>query len=298
MHKASIDTRVTGETRIMGILGNPVGHSISPQIHNTISSLLGVNAVYIPLKSDISDLEDTVKGLKAVNISGFNVTIPFKEKIMRYLDECSQEAQLIGAVNTVVNKNGRLVGYNTDAEGFSKSFEKTFGKNFKSARILILGAGGAARAVAVKAAMQGADMINIVNRTIRRASEIADLINNNYTGCKAAALGFDDIKQRNLLEQTDVIINTTPIGMHPCIDDSPVGMEYEFSEKHTVYDLIYNPPETKLLKHAKKSGAKALNGLGMLLYQAIFAYELITGISVPDDVSSTVITLFENYLTG
>ncbi|HHW48560.1 MAG TPA: shikimate dehydrogenase [Clostridiaceae bacterium] len=294
MHEASIDARVTGKTRIMGVLGNPVEHSISPQIHNTISNLLGVNAIYIPLKSNINNLEDTIKGLKAINVAGFNITIPFKEKVMQYLDECSQEARLIGAVNTVVNKNGRLIGYNTDAEGFSKSFEEAFGKSFKSARIMVLGAGGAARAVAVKAAMQGADTINIVNRTSWKAAEIASLINNHFE-CKAEAVGFENIKQRNLLEKTDVIINTTPIGMYPDIDNSPVSVENNFSEKHIVYDLIYNPPETKLLKHAKKCGARTLNGLGMLLRQAILAYELITGISVPDDVSSTVITLFENY---
>jgi len=297
MDKVSIDARVTGETRIMGVLGNPIEHSISPQIHNTISSLLGVNAIYIPLKSEINKLEDTIKGLKAVNITGFNVTIPFKEKIMQYLDECSKEAQLIGAVNTVVNKNGRLIGFNTDAEGFAKSFEKAFGKGFKSARILILGAGGAARAVAVKAAMQGAEMINIANRTVQKAADIASLIN-NHSECRAEALSFEDIKQRNLLEETDVIINTTPIGMHPDIDNSPVSIDNNFSEKHIVYDLIYNPPETKLLKFAKKCGSKTLNGLGMLLYQAISAYELITGINIPDNVSSAVITLFENYLSN
>ena len=151
----NIDNRVTGTTRLMGVIGNPIEHSISPQLHNTINTLLNVDAVYVPFKVEKDDLENAVKGIKALNLVGVNVTVPYKKEIIKFLDDKTKEALLMGAVNTVKNIDGRLYGYNTDAEGFSRSFKEEAGTGFKGKKVVINGAGGAARAIAVKNCYRG-----------------------------------------------------------------------------------------------------------------------------------------------
>lgn len=296
MLKAEIDARVSGKTKVMGLLGNPVEHSISPQLHNTLSRGLGIDVIYLPFKVERDSLEAAVEGFKAINIAGFNVTIPFKEEILRFLDDCSEEAKLIGAVNTVVNRSGKLIGYNTDAKGFSRSFEDASKSSFYNKNILILGAGGAARAAALKSALKGADTVVIANRTAKKALDIADMINKN-TSCKAVSMDFNDAGLVKTLDKSDIIINTTPIGMHPDIHGCPLHDEISFSKKHIVYDLIYNPSETKLLKRARADGATAINGLGMLIYQGVFAFKIITGANISNDILSAMLSLFSNYLS-
>lgn len=290
MIKEEIDIRVNGKTKIMGVLGNPIEHSISPQLHNTISKLIGKNIIYVPFMCSSENLETAIKGLKALNCYGFNVTIPYKEKIINYLDECSDEAMLIGAVNTVVNRNGRLIGYNTDGDGYAASFEDATKTSFLGKDILVFGAGGASRATTLKAATKGAKTITIVNRTEKKSDEIAKLINNN-TSCKAFSLNYSDTKLNTLLRKSDIIVNTTPIGMYPNVDES-INKDIVFSDNQIVYDLIYNPTETLLLKRASEQGAKILNGLGMLIYQAVLAYEIITGVKISEELFSTIRTLF------
>lgn len=285
---------VTGKTKLIGVIGNPIEHSISPQIHNTLSRHLGMDLIYIPMKTGKDQLGDAVKGLKAINFTGFNVTIPFKNDIMKYLDGCSEEAALIGAVNTVKNQDGAFYGYNTDAEGFSRSFKMETGTGFEGKTVVILGAGGASRAIAVKAAMEKASKIFILNRSLSNANEITELINRNF-GCESASVLINTDESFGILKSSDIIINTTPIGMYPEVDASPVPEFKDYRENQIVYDVIYNPARTKFLEEASRKNCRTLNGFGMLIFQGILAYEIWTGIKVPDDVVCSLFEVFSNY---
>ncbi len=291
-----IDRRITGKTKILGVLGNPIEHTFSPQLHNTISKYLKVDAVYIPFKVERQDLQDAVKGLKALNVAGFNVTIPYKKEIMKYIDENSREALIMGAVNTVKNIDGRFYGYNTDGEGFARAFKEETGTDFKGKDVVILGAGGAARAIATKVAIEGAKNIHIINRTPERAQEIAELINNNIRRIVDAYDSKDDAAVE-VFRKSDVIVNTVPLGMYPDTDAVPVDERYDFSGHQVVYDTIYNPPKTRFLSLAEKKGCKTVNGLGMLFYQGIFAYEIWTGIKLGHDFVMEVFKAFAGLLT-
>jgi shikimate dehydrogenase len=286
---------IKGKATLAGLIGNPVEHSISPQLHNTLSSCLGTGMAYIPLLVDKNDLGTAVKGLRALNFTGFNVTIPYKKDIFKYIDECSREALLMGAVNTVKNVKGRLIGYNTDAEGFLRSFKEETGTGFKGKKVLLLGAGGTARAIGVKMALDGADSISIVNRTPSSAEEISALINENINDISAAFV-YGQAAEKGLFSNSEIIVNTTSVGMHPNVDESPVGCEVVFSRDQVVYDVIYNPSRTRLLKSAEESGCKVVNGLGMLLYQGVFAYEIWTGVRVPQNVTAEIFQMFTKYL--
>ncbi|MCX8131649.1 MAG: shikimate dehydrogenase [Clostridia bacterium] len=290
-----VDKRVSGKTRIMGVLGNPVEHSISPQLHNTLSTRLGIDTVYVPFRVEKADLDNAVKGLKALNVLGFNVTIPYKKDIMKFIDDNTKEALLMGAVNTVKNIDGRLYGYNTDAEGFSRSFKEESGATFKGKNILIIGAGGVSRAIAVKTAIEGAKHISLVNRTISKALDIAGIIENNYeTGIRC--LDSEDKKYKDAFSEADIVINTTSVGMYPEIEGCPVDKKINFMSHQIIYDVIYNPAKSKLLKKAEKSGCKAMNGLGMLFYQGIYAYEIWTGIKLSEDIIKEIYKSFVNIL--
>lgn len=291
-----IDNRVTGTTRFAGLLGNPVEHSVSPQLHNTISTYLNVDFVYIPFKVEKEDLENAVKGLRALNVVGFNVTTPFKKDIIKYLDDTTKQALLMGAVNTVKNIDGRLYGYNTDAEGFARSFKEETGTGLKGKKILIIGAGGAARAVAVKAAIDGADSIYISARTKSKADDIASILNDHFT-CDSKSYALADEQTARIFNECDVIINTTSAGMKPQLGISPLdGTGCRFSEGQIVYDVIYNPPLTKFLSDAAAAGCKTVNGIGMLFYQGISAYEIWTGIKVPPEMLKELYESFKGIL--
>ncbi|MCX7921613.1 MAG: shikimate dehydrogenase [Clostridia bacterium] len=290
-----IDNRVTGKTRLIGVMGNPIEHSISPQLHNTISKHLGIDLVYVPLKVEKSDLENAVKGLKALNFVGFNVTIPYKKEVMKFLDDNTKEALLMGAVNTVKNIDGRFYGYNTDAEGFSRSFKEETGVGFKGKKVLIIGAGGVARAISVKIALEGAKKIFIVNRTLSKAEEISELINNNVVNV-AHCLYSEDDSVSSIFEESDVVINTTSAGMHPNEDVLPLEQPIKFSTNQIIYDVIYNPAKTKFLLEAEVSGCKTVNGLGMLFYQGIYAYEIWTGVKIPDEMKKELFKSFKDIL--
>jgi len=268
-----IDRRVNGKTKVLCIIGNPVEHSISPILHNSISRYLGMDVVYVPLRVEKTRLECAVKGLGALNAAGFNVTVPFKNDILPFLDEISEEARLIGAVNTVKNINGRLYGYNTDAEGFLRSLNEEGGIGFNGNNVVLIGAGGAARALAVKAALDGARRITIVNRTKEKAVEIADIVNNNIVNI-ASCLSLGDSSTEKVFSESKIVINTTSVGMHPDESRTPVENMTGLSLKQVVCDIIYNPERTVFLKNAAKMGCKVLNGLGMLFYQGVYAYEI------------------------
>jgi len=289
-----IDDRITGRSKIAGIIGNPLEHSISPQLHNTLSRLLGNDLAYIPLRVEKNDLGNAVKGLIAVNAAGFNITIPYKQDIMKHLDVISEEALLYGAVNTVKNNGGKLYGYNTDADGFLRSFREEAGIGFENREVAVLGAGGAARAIAVKIALEKASRINIVNRTLSKASEIAEVINNKIRPA-ASIFSPEEFEKQNVISRCDIIVNTTSIGMYPDVGSSPVNRAYTFLQSQVVYDVIYNPVKTRLLKDAEGSGCKVVNGLGMLIYQGIYAYEIWTGLKVSESVVKELFKLLLEY---
>lgn len=295
-----IEHKIIGSTRIMGIIGNPVEHSISPQLHNTISKHLGIDAVYVPFKVEKQDLENATKGMRALNAVGFNVTVPYKKDVMKYIDENSKEALLMGAVNTVKCFEGRLFGYNTDADGFARSFKEETGVGFSGKTIAVIGAGGAARAIVVKLAMEGAKKIYIINRTVSKAVELAEIVNNNmgkiafYCGDRESGSEFVDFEAYT---DSDIIINTTSIGMHPNVDESPVPENIRLKSSQIVYDVIYNPDKTKLLKQAEENGCKCVNGLGMLFYQGITAYEIWTGVRLKEDFLTELYKNFQGILT-
>ncbi|HOJ09122.1 MAG TPA: shikimate dehydrogenase [Clostridiales bacterium] len=286
---------VTGKTKLLGVIGNPLSHSISPQLHNTLSCCLRIDAVYVPFRVGEGYLEYAVKGLKALDVLGFNVTIPYKNDVINYIDSVSREASLIGAVNTVKNIDGRLYGYNTDAAGFVNSFKEEAGTGFKDKNVVIIGAGGAARAIATGIAFEGAGRISIINRTISRAAEIADIINKNIL----PVAGYYDLQDNNISEaikQADIIINTTSLGMYPDINKLPLTIPLNFSTNQIIYDVIYNPKKTRLLQEAEKQGCKAVNGLGMLIYQGIKAYEIWMEMDIPGEIVKSLFEAFREYL--
>ncbi|NLD50429.1 MAG: shikimate dehydrogenase [Clostridiaceae bacterium] len=277
-----IDSRVTGKTKLIGLIGNPVEHSISPQLHNSLSKFLGIDLVYIPLKVEKNDLEIVVKSLKALDFVGFNVTIPYKRDIMKYIDENIKDAILMGAVNTVKKLDGRLYGYNTDAEGFIRSYKEETGDGFKGKKVVLIGAGGVARSIAVKISTEGVEKISLVNRSKEKAIELADIVNENIREV-VQVYSFDDKTFRMAFEESEIIINTTSLGMYPDITSTPVKNTDYFKSHQTVYDVVYNPRKTKFLSDAEDKGCRIVNGLGMLFYQGINAYEIWTGYRFSED---------------
>ncbi len=258
---------ITGKTNVLGIIGCPVDHSFSPVMHNFISSKLKKDYVYCAMDVKKEDLEKAISGIRALNIKGVNVTAPHKMEVIKYLDFVSKEAFDYGSVNTIVNENGKLKGYNTDAEGFYLSLVNS-GINILGKDILILGAGGAARPICIKLLNEGAKSITVFNRTIKRAEELKDYV--FLRTKKEICINFSN-------KHYDVVINATSAGLGEN-KDLPIS-DFSFVDSKTdAFDLIYNPPETPFLSEMKKAGArKAVNGLGMLIYQGLVAYELFTG---------------------
>jgi len=286
---------VTGKTCLAGLLGDPVEHSVSPQIHNTLSSLTGIDMVYVPFRVRENDLGAFVQGIKSANVIGFNVTVPYKQRIMGFLDHIDEEAEILGAVNTVKNDDGKLCGYNTDGEGFVRSIEKETGTTLQGKKILLIGAGGAARAIGIKAAIRGAKRITVVNRTVEKAEGLAEDIN-KIAAAGADAAGIEDFKKSRAIGDYDVIVNTTSVGMYPDVDSSPLDDMTAFEKGKIVYDVIYNPFKTRFLLMAEKMGCKTLNGLGMLINQGIGAYEIWTGIKVSEEITRGMHEALAKYL--
>ena len=264
---------IDSKTKLLGLIGHPVEHSLSPIMHNEALRDKNLNYVYLAFDVQSENLKYVIDGAKALGIVGFNVTIPHKIEIMKYLDEIDRDAQLIGAVNTIKIEDGRAIGYNTDGIGARIALEEEIGK-VKDKNIVIYGAGGAARAVAIELAKD--NNLVIANRTVEKAEalakEIAEKLNKKF-GEEVKFAGLDVN-----LEGVDIIINATPIGMHPNVDVEPIVKAENMSKDMVVMDLIYNPLETVLLKEAKKANAKAINGLGMLIYQGAVAFKIWTGV--------------------
>jgi len=268
---------IDSETRLCCLIGHPVKHSISPQLHNSAFKHLGLNIVYLAFDIESRYLPRVVKGLKSLNVVGFNVTIPYKVSIIKLLDVLDPTAKETRAVNTVVLKNNELIGYNTDVEGIRRSLLDS--RSTLKGKALIIGAGGAARAAVVALKNLGIKEIVIANRRIWKAAALVRMFKMHDLEMKSTSLG----EVRRYSRTSSIIINATPIGMWPNQDETPLSSN-DIPENSTVLDLVYNPLKTKLLEEAEKAGAETINGLKPLIEQAVKAFELWTGLHPPKDV--------------
>lgn len=278
---------ITGHTGLTALLGSPVAHSISPLMHNEAFRLLGLDYVYLCFDVNESTLAEAVAGLKACNIRGFNLTMPNKNKIVELLDELSPAARLIGAVNTVVNDNGKLIGYNTDGVGYMQAV-KDAGHNIIGKTITLMGAGGAATAICAQAALDGVKDIHIFSRSTSRFHERTQTLAQNINTelpCHVYLHDNDDkAALKNALDESAMLINATSVGMAPNTDASIITDTSLFRPDLIVSDVIYNPRETKLLREARECGCQTFNGMYMLLYQGAEAFRLWTGQDMPVEV--------------
>ncbi|PAE38461.1 shikimate dehydrogenase [Bacillus sp. 7884-1] len=257
--------------KLFAVLGDPIGHSMSPIMLNDILSFYEIDAHYHPFHVRRDELETVIKGLKAIGISGFNITIPHKSTIIPFLDEIDELALSIGAVNTVVNENGKLVGYNTDGYGFIKGLNP-YMSSFSDKKVLVIGAGGAARAIYFTMAKMKPLAIDISNRTVLKAQELLDAC---PFESNSKALSLEEAEL--YLNEYDVVIQTTMIGMYPKISEMPISLKLLKSQS-LVCDIIYNPLETQFLMEARQKGATVQNGVEMFVYQGALAFEKWTGI--------------------
>ncbi len=268
--------RINGKTRLTGIIGFPVKHSLSPEMHNTAFDHLGLNFCYVPLEVRPEDLKDAVKGLKALGFVGANVTIPHKQAVIAYLDGVDEEASFIGAVNTITREGNSLIGHNTDGRGFIQSL-KDEGIDLAGKEVFLLGAGGAARAVAFAIAPE-VSRLYIYNRTAERGLELA---------MKLKKLNPEVAFTSNLnyCKISDIVINATSVGLKET-DPLPIDPDY-LREGQIVYDLIYR--QTPLLREASRRGCRTIDGTGMLLHQGAEAFRLWTGVEPPLDLMREVL---------
>ncbi len=270
---------INGQTKLVGLIGHPVEHSLSPAMHNSAFAALNLNWCYVLLPVLPEQLEEAVAGLRALSFVGANVTVPHKEAVMSHLDHVAPEAQAIGAVNTIVVHERRSIGYNTDWRGFLTALSEG-GFDPQGKRAVVLGAGGAARAV-VYALAQAGVQVTVLNRTPARAQalirDFSPLLSS--TSLFALPLTLQTLEERTA--DAHLLVNTTPVGLWPEVDESLWPEDLPFPGYLTVFDLVYNPGQTKLLQQAQQAGAKAIGGLGMLVHQGAAAFELWTGEKAP-----------------
>ena len=269
---------INGYTRTCGLIGNPVEHTLSPVIHNTLSMVLGENLAYVPFHVENGRLEDAIKGAFALNLLGLNVTVPYKSDVIPYLTDIDPLAENIGAVNTLVRTETGYKGYNTDIPGLYRAMCED-GVKVKGEKVLILGAGGVARAVAMLLLDKGAREAILLNRTVQKAQEVADEVN-RIAGRKFAKAMPMDAYDTLPAGKGYLAIQATSVGMYPGCDAAVIEDPAFYEKVHTGYDLIFNPPKTRFMELVEAQGGKAYNGAKMLLYQGIIAFELWTGCEI------------------
>lgn len=279
-------TQITGRTQLTGLLGCPVSHSISPMMHNEAFKQLNLDYVYLAFDIAVENLPSVVEGFRAMNVRGYNLTMPHKNAMCALCDSLSPAAKIIGAVNTVVNDNGHLTGYTTDGTGYMRALKED-GHDIIGKKMTLLGAGGAATSIFVQAALDGVSEISIFNRRSpfwERAEKIIDMLTER-TNCKIKLYDYSDpnVLKREISESV-ILTNGTSVGMAPNIEQSLITDTSVFRSDLIVSDVIYNPRETLLLKQAKEAGCKTQNGLYMLLYQGAEAFKLWTGQDMPVDI--------------
>ncbi|MFB9280117.1 shikimate dehydrogenase [Cohnella cellulosilytica] len=262
-------------TKLFGVIGDPIRHSKSPIMLNRAFRESGVNGVYAAFHVEPGRLEQAIAGVRGLGYRGLNVTIPHKVEVMKYLDEISEGAKAAGAVNTIVNEDGRLIGYNTDGIGYVRSLKEEVEPDLAGKTIVVLGAGGAARGILWALAQERPAAIIIANRTEARAAELAASF---PAGLRISALPWSEL--RGAVAEADVVINTTSVGMSPNVDDLPLDPAW-LKPGAVASDLIYNPLKTAFLARAEERGCRAHGGLGMFIYQGAYAFEYWTGRPAP-----------------
>ncbi len=272
---------INANTDLYCIFGNPVRHTLSPLMHNAAFEETGINAAYLAFEP--GDIADAIQSMKILNIAGASVTIPFKIEVMQYLDDIDPLASAIGSVNTLLNRNGKISGFNTDGYGAVEALLQS-GSSIDGANVLIIGNGGSSRAIAFTLLKEGA-RVNIAGRNLEKVTDLCndlERFNNNVTAFQLSDMDM------GLMEQFNIVINTTPIGMYPKTSLTPIDTEI-ISPSATVFDIIYSPHETELLKNSSQKGCKIVHGIDMLLYQGTRQFELWTGQKAPVETMKKIL---------
>jgi shikimate dehydrogenase len=267
--------------RLVGLLGYPVAHSLSPAMHNEGFRELGINAEYILMPTPPADLPNAVEKLRDPKYLGANVTLPHKTAVIPLLDDTSELSKKLGAVNTIVNRNGILFGDTTDVAGFIAAFEDE-GHSFEGKSVAILGNGGSARTIAIGLPMQSkVRRITLIARSVAKAAALADEVRAIHSGLDVTAMTLDDYAQAR--GDYDIVVNTTPVGMHPAVEETPLSADL-LDPGQIIYDIVYNPLETRLLREARSKGCKTVGGLGMLIHQGKISFERWTGHDIRPEI--------------
>jgi shikimate dehydrogenase len=277
---------VSGRTKVCGVIGYPIKHTFSPTIHNAAFAHLKLDFVYVAFQVKTEELENAISGVRSLGIHGLNVTMPHKNAVVRYLNEMDPTAKFMRGVNTILNNNGRLVGFNTDGVGAMNALKEN-GVNLNGKKMLLLGAGGAANAIAFEAA-QEVEELTILNRTPEKAKKLAEILVRKFRK-RIEGNSLSEPNINKALQNTNVLINATSVGMHPNVDRSLVAPEWLRSDL-CVMDIIYNPLETKLAKDARSKGAKVIDGIEMLIYQGAASFEVWTNHAAPVKVMKQAIS--------
>lgn len=273
---------ITGYTPLYGLLGYPIKHSKSPRMQNLAFAKTGVDGVYLTFDVDLNNLEDAVKAMRTLQVKGFQVTMPNKEAVLPFLDELSEEVKLIGSVNVVNNTDGTLKGYNTDGMGFIMNLEKR-GIVYKGKKMVQIGVGGAGRAVAIQSALSGVSQLEVYDIDQKKAMEVAEIINQNIKGCKATGRLMTEDSVTKQLQDADIMVDCTPLGMAPLEDKASLSSFEHVPKRVTVVDICHTPPRTKLLAMAEEHGHQTVNGVGMMYCQGAKAFKIWTGADFPMD---------------
>jgi shikimate dehydrogenase len=279
--------KIDGRTKLVGLLATPIGHSLSPRMHNLGYTLKGLNYSYLAFEVGNMTLEKAVEGMRALNVAGFNVSMPNKIEVIQYLDALDDSAKYTGAVNTVLNKDGKLIGYNTDGKGYVKNL-KAHGLDLKGKKVTLVGSGGAATPIAIELAQSGINEISIFARNdqfFHQAEANVNKINSemNVFGVKANIFPLEDKEAfRREVSESAILTNGTSLGMKPLDHLSIVDDTLDVLRKGlAVTDVVYNPPKSKLLQQAEEAEATVINGLGMMLWQGALGFKLFTGEEMP-----------------
>ena len=277
--------RITGHTELIGLMAYPIRHSSSPAMQNEAFAKLGYDYAYLAFEVGADEIEDAVKAIRTLKMRGSNVSMPNKTLVGKYLDELSPAAELCGAVNTIVNEDGKLVGHITDGIGFVRNL-KEHGVDVKGKKMVVLGAGGAATAIQVQCALDGAESISIFNPKdpfFARAESTAEKLSKETPDCKVSVFDLaDEVKLKEEVANADILVNATLAGMKPHEEITLIKDKSMFRPDLVVADVVYNPAETRMVKEAKEAGCKlAIGGKGMLLWQGAAAYKLYTGLEMP-----------------
>ena len=281
--------RLDGTTSVVGVIGSPVRHSLSPPMHNAAFAALGLNWVYVPFEVAPANAADVPEAIRTLGLKGLNVTIPHKTAVLHTLDHISDDARLLGAVNTIIHEaDGSLRGENTDGPGFMRSLAET-GETVSGRSVALVGAGGSARSVGLAVCREGARSLTIVNRTVEKAQAVAELLQGAMPGANVNVAGLASIEAREAVAAADIIIDSTAVGMYPDHRVAPVVPAEWLQAGQMVCDLTYNPQDTVLLQAARSKNARTLDGTGMLIYQGAIAFEAWTGCKAPVEVMREVL---------